>query len=1042
MADKVNELLDRFAALSKEEKQLSADMDTAFKEYTDYCSSSEVDLNEKIEEIHKKMGKLDYYIDYAREHAQASELEEAPEAFETPDGTLESIRQTIKLDSHNDVNAETLYTKATGMKKFYEQKIEQTRQLIEGSKVQAKRQYDSDMASLNERKDKHDAEIKEYIASDAFKEFLKTLSEDKSAFNSTGTANLSDRTCVSLGQRRMKLTVPMEIEQDLSMSSNGEYNSAAHTIGAPVRVSVERGSVLYLDFDDKNSQYLMGGVQRLMLNLIRYYGSDINEMLFCEPQSLSPDCLGAVSALAKGANSFIKVPSTAEDIDGAVMEFCGRAAAEPLTDKVSRVIVLHCFPEKYSFSVKDRILELCEKASERGVLVVLTHNNSVEETELEQKIRENALSIRSRNGGFWIEQHRESFFWYSAPSELSEDVRRIYIDLRRRQAQSASEVKSEPTAEAPVQSVQPVQPASTASTTPEPVEQAERVENVEKAETAEPVEKVEEAPEPAPAPAPKPRTDWVSPAERAAKAKAPAGPTFTAKGKRVLPRVEIGRDMENMPKYIDISGSVSYVCGSIGEERRRLVDIMAGRIISGTHPDDAELWVFDFVGDLKKYASTPASHVKYLVCDNSSETVLDITDAIVKEFDRRLSVFGEKGWKSIGSVPAQEYMPQIIVIINCFPTFAQIFLNMKMFGRNNSARLNRVFKNCGGVGMHFVLFGDTFSDDGARPACFKNCTIHSAAAIANHDPDIRVLFSGFKAEGDDAEQLRKIPSGCAFVADENIENGLSLVKISAAPEIRIGEYTAVEEYVPDAGSFVYKSPVILDSTHRVPFEERAARRETLISRRGSDEILLFLGEPCRIMQEYPVRLLGGFGENVLMIAPAREREGAAAVIRAAVMSLCEQGIPAEILAFRSNPVYAELARTGLPEGITVYEDNAAAARVKELSAAVAEGKTSNAFEIVLGGELLMAQMHSEDSMGDLKRVLVKGAAAGVHFLFAATGSAHAANGFTALFRHKIVFSCPLSDAEKVLHSVNCELSENAFRLSDDYDELTMVPYLI
>lgn len=1030
MADKVNELLDRFAALAKEEKQLSAEMDTAYKEYNDYCSSSEEDLNEKIEEIHKKMGKLDYYIDYAREHAQASELEEAPEAFETPDGTLESIRQTIKLDSHNDVNAETLYTKATGMKKFYEQKIEQTRRLIEGSKVQAKRQYDSDMASLNERKDKHDAEIKEYISSDAFKEFLKMLSEDKSSFNSTGTANLSDRTCVSLGQRRMKLTVPMEIEQDLSMSSNGEYNSAAHTIGVPVRVSVERGSVLYLDFDDKNGQYLMGGVQRLLLNLIRYYGSDIKEMLFCEPQSLSSDCLGAVSALAKGVNPFIKVPATAEDIDGAVMEFCGRAAAEP-ADKVSRVIVLHGFPEKYSFSVKDRILELCEKAAERGVLVVLTHDNTAEETELEQKIRANSLSIRSRNGGFWIEQHRESFFWYSAPSELSEDVRRIYIDIRRQHAQTApaEEVKAEPAVE--------MQPA------PEPVEAVpEPAPKAEEVPEPAPAPKRQETPAPEPAPAPKPRTDWVSPAERAAKAKAPAGPTFTAKGKRVLPRVEIGRDMENMPKYIDISGSVSYVCGSIGEERRRLVDLMAARVISSTHPDDAELWVFDFVGDLKKYTSTPEAHVKYLVCDNSSETVLDITDAIVKEFDRRLNIFGEKGWKSIGSVPAQEYMPQIIVIINCFPSFAQIFENLKMFGRNNSARLNRVFKNCGGVGMHFVLFGDTFSDDGNRPACFKNCSIHSAAAIANHDPDIKVLFSGFKAEEDEFEQLRKIPSGCAFVADENMENGLSLVRISAAPDFRIGEYTAVEEYVPDAGSFVYKSPVIIDSANRVPFEERAARRETLLSQRGSDEILLFLGEPCRIMQDYPVRLLGGFGENVLMIAPAREREGAAAVIRAAVLSLCEQGIPAEILAFRSNPVFAELARTGLPEGITVYEDNAAAARVKELSAAVAEGKNAAAFEIVLGGELLMAQMHSEDSMGDLKRVLVKGAAAGVHFLFATTGSAHAASGFTALFRHKIVFSCPLSDAEKVLHSVNCELSENAFRLSDDCDELTMVPYLI
>lgn len=59
MADLVNEMLGKFLELAQEEKQISSEMDAAFKEYNDYCSSSDEDLNEKIGEIHEKMHKLD-----------------------------------------------------------------------------------------------------------------------------------------------------------------------------------------------------------------------------------------------------------------------------------------------------------------------------------------------------------------------------------------------------------------------------------------------------------------------------------------------------------------------------------------------------------------------------------------------------------------------------------------------------------------------------------------------------------------------------------------------------------------------------------------------------------------------------------------------------------------------------------------------------------------------------------------------------------------------------------------------------------------------
>ena len=39
-----------------------------------------------------------------------------------------------------------------------------------------------------------------------------------------------------------------------------------------------------------------------------------------------------------------------------------------------------------------------------------------------------------------------------------------------------------------------------------------------------------------------------------------------------------------------------------------------------------------------------------------------------------------------------------------------------------------------------------------------------------------------------------------------------------------------------------------------------------------------------------------------------------------------------------------------------------------------------------------------------------------------------------------MFPCPAVDAEKLLRFTECELPEGAFRLSDDYDEFTVLTY--
>lgn len=1065
MAEIVNEILEKFAEMSREEKQIALDMEAAQKEYKDYCESSDRDLAEKIQEIRTKMSKLQYFIDYAREHAQASDLEEAATAFETSEGALESIRQTIKLDSHNDMNAETLYTKATGQKLFYEEKIEQTRKLIEGSKVQAKRQYDSDVAAINDRRAKHDAAVKEYVQSEDFKNYLKTLMFDKSAFNSTGTANLTDKSYVSLGQRRVKLSVPFDVEQDLSLASNGEYNAAAHTIGAPMRLSVQNGSILYLDYDERNHQYLFGGIQRLLLNIIKYVGHNITDCLLCEPSTNSADCLGHISVLGKGINPFIVVPQTVDEIDSRVKDFCVQAETAPTPDMVSRILVMHDFPEKYDDDIVESCTAMFKKAAELGVLVVLTHDNSIPATPAEQEIRELAVSIRSKNGGFWIEKLRESFFWYSAPSDLPEDIRREFVDRRRQMAtqqaaanpvQTAAQIivdhamsaasaapavtpveitpdaapvavavqeTEEPAAE-PENNVEPeTEAAPESNTLPSEEENVEEpVDDIVEESVEEAADFEEEAPEP--------EDDAANPSDAA-----------SSERNRSLKNIVIGSALGKKPVYLDINGDISYICGKRCEERLQITDMIISSVVETTHPDDTELWIFDFgSGELMRYAENPAAHIRFLVSDGSAETAFDAIDTLDKELEYRINLFDENGWRGFNSIPENEYLPRVVVIVNEFPAVLSKIEKSNQFGRNYTAKLNGIFKYCGNYGIHFVLIGESFSENGKRPACFKNCSIQSAAALASCDLDIAEMFGGFSLRDGELASIRRIPAGSAYVAVQG--NGGALARLEYEPVSHYPSYSAIAEFTGDADTYVEKYPLIIDRKRMPLFEDHNEERLQLISERENGDTLLFFGEPCRLASEYPVHLFNDFGENVLALVPAREKSKGVGVVFSVLSSLAEQAIPVEILAFRSNPVYNEMMQIGAAQGIQIFEGDTAVGRVKEIAADIAGGRHSNAFEIILGADTLLSAVAADDAMANLTKALVKGPSLGVHFMFVASNLSMFEQSLLQLFKYKLVFPCPMVDAEKVLRDANIEIPENAFRLSSEGDEITVMPYII
>lgn len=988
----VNSLIDKFNALAEEEKNIHAEKEVVWKEYNDYCSASDSDLSEKLTKLRKKIAKMEEYMRYAAEHT--SELEEATEPFETGESTLVSLQQSIGLDSHNDASAETLYTKASAQKLFYEHEINRERTRIEGSKVQAQHQYDAENSALIKRQHKHDDDLREYIESDEFRTYLKKLTADAAAFNSTGILKPDDCDYISLGQRRVRLPIPEKFEQELTMSTAGVFNSAAKTIGAPVTVPMDKGSVLMIDYDDRNETYLMGGIQRLLLNAIKYFGQDISSMFFCEPQKFSPDCLGHISGFAKGINPFMIFPTSFESAKASLDALS--AEMQP-TQAVTKFFVFHCFPEAYDDDMKSRILDLCNNAEQLGAMVVLTHKQSEETTPAEDEARRLASVIRSRNGGFYLEETKQSLFWYSAPSDIPDEIRRVYVEQRRQAAiqraqpapAQAEPVQSAPVPAAPVQpvTVQPVAaPVQAAPVQPVPV-QTEPVQT----EPAVPV--FEE-------PAPDAEPETVQPAEEV-----PAENIS-----RALPAVPIGTDITGNTAALDIeSGTVVYICGNRGADRASVLK----QIINTAN--NAEIWAVDLVGSLSENTDKLPAQVKYLISGGGTDMVCDIADRLCAERDRRADMLRRKGGVDL---------PELLVVVNGFgKMYALACDEPEFFGRDTAAALRGLFAVGGKLGMHFVLAAEKYEQ-----GVFADGAVHTAVALPNSDENIAAMFGKMTLSADDITTLSRIPTRNAVIgAPDSAGAALTTIRIETGAE-----------FTSDSAH-----STVIDRRSCCSFDEKRYDMSDLIAQKRQNETLLFLGEPCRVMTEYPVRMSADFAQNLLMLTSMREVRAAADAVMSVIGSISEQGQPAEILTATNDPVYGLLCESGLIDGIHVSEGTAAIVRIKELAAEAINRRVSNGFAIVLGADRLVSEMVlTGDGSEAFVNALANSSRMGRHFVLCVNSvlSLEKHGVSLELFGHRAVFSAPVFEAGRLLDDTAVDVPAHCFRLIDRSGEVTMMTY--
>lgn len=955
-------VLEKFTAINEEFKAVAADAEADEKEYKDYCESCDKDLAKKLDELSVKIAKMEEHMQYAAEHTSDVETAQIPMDIEREE--LDDLRRHIDPNSQNDVNADTLYTKASGKKLYYEEEVERTKKKISGSKVQAKRLLDTQLGELDARREKAGEEFKAYISSEEFKNYLTSLSHDAAAFNSSGIASdLGENPAISLGQRRLRLPVPAEFEQELSLSTGGIFNSAAKTIGAPYSIDVASGKVIYVDYDQRNENYMLGGVQRFLVNVLKYYENSVQGIFYADPVRWSSDSLGHIAGLSKGVNSVID--PVAENMEQLVERL--NAFRESMTEEdkpLSRVFVFHSFPESYTGEARAVVLDIVRNAEKYKTAVVLTHNSAAEATDdckaAENTVRAKAEIIRTMNGGFYVEATKESLFWYSAPSDLPEEIRRVFIEQRRRAAAEASA----PESPAPAEVSHPVAPAS------EPVSEA--------------------APAEAPA------------AEEAA---APAPAVSYKKGD---PGVKFcfGSDTAGNKMYYSFTdnGATAFVCGTKRAGRADILHSIIDGIITETHPDDVELWLIDFEGgEFSCYAQPVAPQIRYLVLGGTEELAYSVIDRLCEVIKKRAALFKGK-WEKFSDVPADVYMPEIVCVVEGFDEMAEaIAVKEAAYG----AKLRSVLLNAKRYGVRVILAGEKFTDNGNTRSYFTGNVFDFRVAMNSADARVAEIFNGLDLSTEDLMSVYNTPDRFAFVnlaVPENnskiklasVNERTSADAVKRTSEAALAALSRAVKYDPQDNSvYVFKKCSVKSITARTTFDSVCAAIEDDLSKKAMGVAKLFVGTTGTLTSDHSVDLENIFGSNIILKNPYSCHANAADAVISAARSALMQDCAVEILSAEDSDILKDIRSCESMEGVVIKTDFADICKtISAVKEDITAGNSAERLYILLGGEILLSEMEtmggevladgSRNAAADLVFALSQGAKLGMHFLFQMT----------------------------------------------------------
>ena len=894
-------------------KEIEQKVQQAYQLYVDGCNEIDIKFKDALEENAQLILKVNAFIDIAKAHTSDLNKSVLPIPFDS--GSLSRLTVQIDNSSKNDVHATQLYKEATGQLMFLEQQKGKIKEISEQQKLSVEKLYYDNKAVLESTKNAILSELANFFNSN---ETVNTLSfllkTDGAIFGNTEEAlleNIRPQETVSVGLLKMPIPTDDNIVALFAKKFGGFCDIYAKTINIPVGLAVNKGNVFVAEYSNDNENTLLSGIRNFILNVARYYDEKFDRICFIDPVRFSNNTLGCVSALAEGDNSFIDaVPLSTDEIRKKIKNIIEIEVDEervPTGNYKKNIYVFHDVPEAYDAEVVTKIQHICVNAEHYEAIVILTHSLSSKGNVANDSltyIQSMATNIICYGQDFKMKPFDDemyNFKWYEEPQNLPESV--VYKLIANKPIIDKS-------------------------------------------------------------------NDYIK-----------------RIGVSELPKYKKGvRRIENIPYGIDKEGNIlsldfentnfaTFICGASRSGKSTLLHTLITGILKKYHPDDIEMCLIDFkMTEFSRYTKHLPPNIRYIILDESPELVYDIIDRLTEIMQKRQSIFMGK-WEKLGQVPPEKYMPAMFIIIDEFSVMSNIIADSVMSSRDNYIiKMQTLLAKGAALGMHFIFASQGFTSGTRGLNDFSKKQVQQRIAMKTEYSEIKdTLDLKSTSDGDKAlmEQLPVYHALTRIPADEK-GNHLKLAQV-----LYISDYDEQEKMidninnaveakpkydVTDISAYIDKKSMIVDGNSYASYDSKIDLIKEHIEKNNAsysenDTVSMFVGEPQRMLPIYPIEIVNGFCENILIVAPMNEKASCSSMILSATKSLRLHNSQIECWTTKKNHVFRQLTNEcGCRfDGIAI-ETEEICNKIREIKDSINQKKEANKMIVLFGFESVLMDM--------------------------------------------------------------------------------------
>ena len=412
-------------------------------------------------------------------------------------------------------------------------------------------------------------------------------------------------------------------------------------------------------------------------------------------------------------------------------------------------------------------------------------------------------------------------------------------------------------------------------------------------------------------------------------------------------------------------------CGASRAGKSTLLHTLITGLIKNSHPDDIEIWLIDFkMTEFSRYVLHTPPHVRYIILDESPELVYDIIDRLTEILVKRQNIFKGK-WLKLEDVPSEKYMPAIMVIIDEFSVMSQIVADSIGTGKENYAvKLQMLLAKGAALGFHFIFSSQGFTSGTRGLNDFSKKQIQQRIAMKTEYNEIRETLDIKSVSDEDKILMERLPRYHTLVRIPIDERGNHL-KLSQV--LHISDYKEQENLVHELAEYMYpvhkydasdlysyidKRKMIIDGCIYMAFDSKRKEMEALCDSQSlyEDAVLLFIGEPRRMMDLSPIMIINEFCENILLVAPLNEKMAASSIVLSIGQSLKMQGKNMEIWSTKRNPVYCQIGSRFREANLVRTDMDSICERIRAIKHQIQSKTYGDRFFVLLGFESILADM--------------------------------------------------------------------------------------